>query len=181
MYNYEFTLGTIVRVLDPSNGMFRSICTIIDRKIKYESDGIIFYYLVRDVQIGKDRWVKESFLEKVERNYRYMPVVNNSKISYENFYKTTKDDAMSRIILNSVYGLSTYEGFELFIDKVIYNDPATIVMWKDGSKTVVKTCNGEAFDPEKGLAMAMSKKILGNRGNYYNTFKKWLPKETEEE
>lgn len=62
------------------------------------------------------------------------------------------------------------------IKSVIYNDPATIVFWKDGTKTVVK-CKNEKFDPEKGLAMAFSKKMLGNKGNYYNVFKKWLPEE----
>lgn len=70
------------------------------------------------------------------------------------------------------------------IKKVIFNDPATIVMWNDGTKTIVKydekTRSGKkkkAFDPEKGLAMAIAKKALGNEGNYYETFKKWLPKE----
>ncbi len=56
------------------------------------------------------------------------------------------------------------------IVKVIFNDPATVVIWEDGSKTVVK-CNCESFDPEKGLAMAIAKKALGNEGNYYETFK----------
>lgn len=65
------------------------------------------------------------------------------------------------------------------IEKVIFHDPATIVYWKDGSKTVVKAKN-EPFDPEKGLAMAISKYFLGNKGNYYEIFKKWLPdKETD--
>ena len=58
------------------------------------------------------------------------------------------------------------------IKKVIFNDPATIVFWSDGTKTVVK-CHDEVFDPEKGLAMAISKKALGNQGNYFNVFKKW--------
>lgn len=64
----------------------------------------------------------------------------------------------------------------LVIEKVIFNDPATIVYWRDGSKTVVKA-DGESFDPEKGLAMAISKKVLGNEGNYYEEFKKWVPKD----
>lgn len=65
-----------------------------------------------------------------------------------------------------------------FIKKVIFNNPATIVFWRDGSKTIVKM-NGKdkKFDPEKGLAMAIAKKCLGNEGNYYNTFTKFLPEE----
>ena len=65
------------------------------------------------------------------------------------------------------------------IKNVIYNDPATIVFWSDGTKTVVKCGEGDEFDPEKGLAMAISKKALGNKGNYYNTFTKWLPDEED--
>jgi len=61
------------------------------------------------------------------------------------------------------------------IDQVIFNDPATIVYWKDGDKTVVQA-RDEAFDPEKGLAMAISKKAMGNTRDYYIPFKKWLKK-----
>lgn len=63
------------------------------------------------------------------------------------------------------------------IKNVIFNAPATIVFWADGTKTVVKAQDDDKFDPEKGLAMAISKKALGNKGNYCNELKKWLPKE----
>ena len=74
--------------------------------------------------------------------------------------------------------LGDYEQHNMVIKKVIFNDPATIVIWADGTKTIVKSDN-EQYDPEKGLAMAISKKALGNKGNYYETFKKWLPNTTE--
>lgn len=61
------------------------------------------------------------------------------------------------------------------IERVIFSDPATIVFWKDGTKTVVKAHN-EEYDPEKGLAMAMIKKYYGNKGNYCNKLKKWTDK-----
>ena len=62
------------------------------------------------------------------------------------------------------------------IKKVIFNNPATIVYWADGTKTVVKAQKGDIFDPEKGLTMAFTKKALGNEGSYYNTIKKWTDK-----
>ena len=65
-----------------------------------------------------------------------------------------------------------------FIKKVKFNPPATIVFWTDNTKTVVK-CSGEDYDPEKGLAMCICKKMFGNKGNYYEVFKKWLPKEDD--
>lgn len=62
------------------------------------------------------------------------------------------------------------------IKDVIFNDPATVVFWTDGTKTVVKTQDGEPFDPEKGLVMAIAKKSFGNQGNYYNEIRKWVDK-----
>ena len=66
------------------------------------------------------------------------------------------------------------------IKKVIFSNPATIVFWNDGSKTVVKCSERDEYDPEKGLAMAIAKKFLGNKGNYYNTFTKYIPELRDE-
>lgn len=62
------------------------------------------------------------------------------------------------------------------IKNVIFNAPATIVFWEDGTKTVVQSRDDDIYDPEKGLAMAISKKALGNKRDYYHTFKHWLKK-----
>ena len=66
------------------------------------------------------------------------------------------------------------------IKKVIFNDPATIILWEDGTKTVVKAQDKDQFDKEKGLAMAIVKKALGNEGRYYEIFKKWLKEDGED-
>lgn len=63
----------------------------------------------------------------------------------------------------------------LEIKDVIFNPPATIVFWGDGTKTVVQS-QSEDFDPEKGIAMAYWKKSAGNKGNYFNEVKKWASK-----
>ena len=67
---------------------------------------------------------------------------------------------------------------KLTIENVIFNPPATIVFWSDKTKTVVKCDYSlEPYDPEKGLAMAFAKKLLGeNKYEYYNVFKHWLKK-----
>lgn len=114
-----------------------------------------------------------------------------------------RSEAAKRLYINSVYGTlglksayvkycendvkNTMEMWTMFnsyisngvpkIKNVIFNDPATIVFWSDGTKTVVKCQDDDWYDPEKGLAMAISKKALGNKGNYCNAIKKWLPKE----
>lgn len=62
------------------------------------------------------------------------------------------------------------------IKNVHFNNPVTVVIWADGTKTIVRAQNDEPFDPEKGLAMAITKKALGNKGTYYDTIKKWVEK-----
>ena len=102
-----------------------------------------------------------------------------SKIFYRGLYDIRNDDEVPRNIyrniLNSTYGIGSLCIPE--IKNVIFNDPATIVLWEDGTKTVVKCQDGDEFDPEKGLAMAIAKKAYGNKSNYCNKLKKWLPKE----
>lgn len=68
---------------------------------------------------------------------------------------------------------------KLEIKKVVFNNPATIILWSDGTKTVVKCGEHEIFDPEKGLAMAIAKRAFSNTGAYYNIFKKWLPENSD--
>ena len=63
----------------------------------------------------------------------------------------------------------------LRISKVIFNEPATIILWNDGSKTVVKCSEDDVFDHEKGMAMAICKKILGEK--FRETFDKYVPEE----
>lgn len=62
------------------------------------------------------------------------------------------------------------------IKNVIFNPPATIVFWTDGSKTVVKCNAKEEFDPEKGMAMAIAKRCANNSDDFYKEIKKWVEK-----
>ena len=66
------------------------------------------------------------------------------------------------------------------IRKVIFNDPATIVLWSDGTKTVVKCGPEDTFDMEKGLAMAIVKKMAGNDNRFHKVFKQYTKKKKKE-
>lgn len=66
------------------------------------------------------------------------------------------------------------------IRKVIFNDPATVVLWSDGTKTVVKCGPEDSFDMEKGLAMAIVKKMAGNDNRFHKVFKQYPKKKKKE-
>lgn len=70
--------------------------------------------------------------------------------------------------------------YRMTAKKVIFHDPATIVIWVDGTKTVVKCSPEDVYDKEKGLALCYMKKALGNKGNYNNVFRKWITPEGRE-
>ena len=64
----------------------------------------------------------------------------------------------------------------LRVRKVIFNNPATIVMWNDDTKTIVKCQNNDTYNKEVGLAMCCAKKLLGNNYKYYEVFEKYCGK-----
>ena len=51
------------------------------------------------------------------------------------------------------------------IEKVIFNGPATIVMWSDGTKTVVKCQEGDEYSKQTGLLMCVFKKAFGAKND----------------
>ncbi len=62
----------------------------------------------------------------------------------------------------------------LNIKKVIFNDPATIVFWTDGTKTVAKAHGDDKFNKEVGLTVCIAKKAMGNKAHWDKVFKKWI-------
>lgn len=85
------------------------------------------------------------------------------------------------------YGLHRSEAFMPHPKKVIFNGEVTIVLWTDGTKTVVRWDCGSEYSKEKAVMYATLKKIFGNTTKmlrYIQEFEKTsgedvLPKETE--
>ena len=75
----------------------------------------------------------------------------------------------------SLFGVRfNYPGVSLpSVKGVIFNGPATIVLWGDGTKTVVKN-HGEIYDKEKALMAASLKKLLGNYTRFEKPFRPWM-------
>ena len=131
----------------------------------------------------------------IDRGYNGYPCVSYDsylklRIEPQNdiFYEAIMEDEnmnFERLILDEfkdikfTYQLPKFDHKQ--IKDVIFNDPATIVFWKDGTKTVVKCQKdkGDTYNPELGLAMCIIKKMSGNKGNYNDVFNKWLPDENK--
>lgn len=92
-----------------------------------------------------------------------MPKVEDDKFIVKNIkedndmYRPSDEFCMKQLGIKEVC--------DLRIKKVIFNKPATIILWEDGTKTVVKCQPGDRYDKEKGFAFALMKKIYGSGFN----------------
>lgn len=104
--------------------------------------------------------------------------INNRMNNMEDseYYKDIIARSTNRTNYTAIYKSHRNKNAIPEIKDVIFNPPATIVFWNDGTKTVVKCQNDEAFDPEKGITMAFFKKMHGNKGHYFEEIKKGTEK-----
>lgn len=117
----------------------------------------------------------------IENCHYYGSIIN--KVSEELYCRLRDHIEMQRdslkIAMNSVYGRcadyyqhdveavkqvfdAQFKGVRVTPKKVIFNNPATIVIWSDGTKTVVKRQTGDRYNKEAGLALCYVKKFCGD-------------------
>ena len=65
--------------------------------------------------------------------------------------------------------------YSLNVSKIIFNPPATIVFWEDGTKTVVKCSAEDEFSEYYGFLAALGKKVYENNSQ----IKKLIDKKAE--
>ncbi|MDE6019768.1 MAG: hypothetical protein K2H01_02045 [Ruminococcus sp.] len=51
------------------------------------------------------------------------------------------------------------------IKQIIYSGPKTIIIWKDGSKTIVSCGKDDTYNRYAGFCAAVTKKIFGSNSN----------------
>ena len=173
--NYGFEIGDIC---DLKKDLASGKCFVTDR---YDNK----HFIVKEVSIPGSGLEYET-LYMDYRGVTFTAVTTNFKP--EKLYKvkfsenyTKGDTDMMELFETSCKKIYFGTRGVPEIEDVKFNGPATIVFWVDGTKTVVKCQEGDTFDPEKGLTMAICKKLYGNKGSYCNKLKKWLPEEKKEE
>lgn len=146
-----------------------------------------------------DKNTLKSFIDDIRRNYnecyiavkgRYIPVridtihgKHDEPPTFEGIIRDPsyyyKSESLPKVSYREFFnrsGSNTSKSVLPKIKDVIFNPPATIIMWEDNTKTVVKCQNGYEFDPWTGLTTAIAKKALGNEGNYCNMLNELVAK-----
>lgn len=175
-------------------------------KLRWDYDYIVHHIEIspESCQFGQDAtFYKVAAIVTQDNGMRKANVKDTSiqtnpmGITYDDVAKYYQNDnpiikQAAKDIINSIYGAHSKTLKEEIqmktkskiaynpIKKVIFNDPATIVFWKDGTKTIVKNQEGTEFDPEKGLAMAICRHYLCDicgLERYDGVFKRYMLKE----
>ena len=137
--------------------------------MKLIDDAVLYNYAKNSIPIGKitDVTITSSPCNDTSINFTAELDRINDKIFGPELIGST---ALSIVPDNFSFGY-----YNPAIKKVIFNPPATIVLWKDGTKTVVKCKEGDQFDKWAGLSLCISKKIFGRK--FHKVFKEWCDKE----
>lgn len=122
----------------------------------------------------------------IDRHREFPEIVLNAKFKFdrEKMNKLAREYSMNDCLITKELIENMMKKNEVSVNmpaikKVHFSGNVTVVIFEDDSKVIVKCQDGETFDPEKGLAMAIAKRALGTNksgSNYYDIFKKWLPK-----
>lgn len=108
-------------------------------------------------------------------NDAYIKLINVTSVEKRDLFRLAKSGESVMIVPDLRYERQ-YKGefsstdikvisslpIDIKVTKIIYHNPATIVFWSDGTKTVVKCDKNDTYDPEKGFYIACAKKLFGN-------------------
>ena len=134
------------------------------------------------VKSGWDMWYGEkNMTNTVTCNYATKDDLRGAVIDLKSFIQLTTDCWDKS---NKVKEKKETKAMKVSMPKIKnidFQPPLTIIVWEDGTKTFVKCAKDEMFDPEKGAAMAITKKALGDKYAYIETISyyvnKWLKKD----
>ena len=134
------------------------------------------------VKSGWDMWYGEkNMTNTVTCNYATKDDLRGAVIDLKSFIQLTSNYYDKSNKVNEKKETKTMKFNMPKIKNIDFQPPLTIVVWEDGTKTFVKCAKDEIFDPEKGAAMAIAKKALGDKYAYIETISyyvnKWLKKD----
>ena len=94
--------------------------------------------------------------------------LNNNDDNRTNYdcYVMSKDGNYGGVLIPfrlscSIAGELALENNKIYITKVLYNNPATIVFWSDGTETRNVCPKNTLYNPDSGLAFCVLKKFMG--------------------
>lgn len=122
----------------------------------------------------KEQMIKQSRNHLDMLRYVETQLVPNAQIEAARKHQDDADEIGGEAMIFGTYGSmclmpitqTPIPDIRNLIQKVVFSGPVTLVYWTDGTMTKVRRTDGEADDKEKAIAMALMKKLNGNKTNY---------------
>lgn len=149
---------------------------------RYDSDGIQSIW-VTAFMVGRWNEVEISFTEDmklVTHGGFYLKAINSELRTLMGTIKFYDMSSAVEMVHYNKYKIGTVDKgtrslraiYELKVEKIITNGPATIVFWNDRTKTIVKRDNYDEDDLYDAVANALAKKIFGSTSKFHKTIDK---------
>lgn len=182
---YEvFELGDLVKINNVRNIHCGRTGTIIG--ISHTGPNDVCYYDVRldptVFDVGRDVkdfdiWVEaRSLTHRFPEKTEIVMGLRSCKTLYQGLKKFQDKQAEDTVeytkeLRNKLIG-GTDEMKNVDVKKIIFNGPKTIVLWTDGTKTIVSMSKDETnFDPEAAFCAAYTKKMFGTNSKIKRVIK----------
>ena len=107
------------------------------------------------------------------RRNEIMEINHDNTSLYHEAYKRLRADYMPSGIMDMEFLLTP--------KKIIHNGPATVVIWGDGEKTVVKLMEGDTYDEYAAFTAALAKRIWGSTSRVKRALKDATVEQKEKE
>ena len=149
---------------------------LFKRRIKMEQNIVVVKF------VGSDK--SYDFYDHVglEKGYMYMieadkriytsPVLVVGRKSSSIYSNVSITGARRLVTLDSVLRKRDHSAIKN-LDKILFSNGRTIVLWKDGTKTIVNCQEGDRFSKETGIALAFMKKFCGNDSSFNEVLQKY--------
>ncbi len=126
-------------------------------------------------------WCNNQKIRTEETWNKYKEGYRNLFPGYSFQWKKHKEgyrDLFFSCTLEKVYGWKySMLNNDYIPKKVLFNGPATIAFWKDGTKTVIKCSEDDAYDPEKAVLWAIFEKWICPDGKFSKTSRRRIMEE----
>ncbi len=129
---------------------YESVSDITDCTYAVTHDGILSY--INDEQ-GESMDIEHSYISDIAGRT----------------YAVTNDGVLQHL-------LNPCEEFapkQVDVKDVIFNPPATIVLWSDGTKTVSKCSEDDSYEERLGFLICVAKKYFGSTTRYMKVMEKF--------
>lgn len=119
-----------------------------------------------------EKYIFDSILDIINELYNTEKEEKNNKVDSS----TVNTDDYFTFVPKEAVILKSYNPKKIFnvpnVEKVLFRNPATIVWFSDGTKSVAICGYDDVYDKETGMAICLCKRMLGNK-EYRELMDKW--------